>query len=253
MGSQVTFAGDDVSVFDNRLKYQSRSAEYELGRRQVSPSMLLVAGMLVVSLVGVFKGGESRRLMNHPAQTGAEMPPVETPAEKGLTVTMAAVLDAVAQRYRVSPQALQPIFLAAQQAANDIDPLLIIAIIGIESGFNPMAQSVMGAQGLMQVIPRFHRDKLPPDAAAGGLLDPVSNVRVGTQVLQEAIRRQGGLIEGLQHYAGASDDLDRGYASRVIAEKQRLELAARNRRGQAPVLASATRSAPFIEPPPKAE
>jgi hypothetical protein len=253
MGSQVTFAGDDVSVFDNRLKYQSRSAEYELGRRQVSPSMLLVAGMLVVSLVGVFKGGESRRLMNHPAQTGAEMPPVETPAEKGLTVTMAAVLDAVAQRYRVSPQALQPIFLAAQQAANDIDPLLIIAIIGIESGFNPMAQSVMGAQGLMQVIPRFHRDKLPPDAAAGGLLDPVSNVRVGTQVLKEAIRRQGGLIEGLQHYAGASDDLDRGYASRVIAEKQRLELAARNRRGQAPVLASATRSAPFIEPPPKAE
>jgi hypothetical protein len=253
MGSQVTFAGDDVSVFDNRLKYQSRSAEYELGRRQVSPSMLLVAGMLVVSLVGVFKGGESRRLMNHPAQTGAEMPPVETPAEKGLTVTMAAVLDAVAQRYRVSPQALQPIFLAAQQAANDIDPLLISAIIGIESGFNPMAQSVMGAQGLMQVIPRFHRDKLPPDAAAGGLLDPVSNVRVGTQVLKEAIRRQGGLIEGLQHYAGASDDLDRGYASRVIAEKQRLELAARNRRGQAPVLASATRSAPFIEPPPKAE
>ena len=242
-----------MSVFDNRLKYQSRSAEYELGRRQVSPSMLLVAGMLVVSLVGVFKGGESRRLMNHPAQTGAEMPPVETPAEKGLTVTMAAVLDAVAQRYRVSPQALQPIFLAAQQAANDIDPLLIIAIIGIESGFNPMAQSVMGAQGLMQVIPRFHRDKLPPDAAAGGLLDPVSNVRVGTQVLKEAIRRQGGLIEGLQHYAGASDDLDRGYASRVIAEKQRLELAARNRRGQAPVLASATRSAPFIEPPPKAE
>ncbi len=242
-----------MSVFDNRLKYQSRSAEYELGRRRVSPSMLLVAGMLVVSLVGVFKGGESRRLMNHPVQAGAETPPVETPAEKGLSVTMAAVLDAVAQRYRVSPQALQPIFLAAQQAANDIDPLLIIAIIGIESGFNPMAQSVMGAQGLMQVIPRFHRDKLPPDAAASGLLDPVSNVRVGTQVLQEAIRRQGGLIEGLQYYAGASDDLDRGYASRVIAEKQRLELAARNRRGQAQVLASATRSAPFIEPPPKAE
>jgi hypothetical protein len=244
-----------MSVFDNRLKYQSRSAEYELGRRQVSPSMLLVAGMLVVSLVGVFKGGESRSLMSHPAQAaaGTETQPAETPAEKGLSVTMAAVLDAVAQRYRVSPQALQPIFLAAQQAANDIDPLLIIAIIGIESGFNPMAQSVMGAQGLMQVIPRFHRDKLPPDAAAGGLLDPVSNVRVGTQVLQEAIRRQGGLIEGLQHYAGASDDLDRGYASRVIAEKQRLELAARNRRGQAPVLASATRSAPFIEPPPKAE
>ncbi len=251
----MTFAGDDVSVFDNRLKYQSRNAEYELSRRRVSPSMLLVAGMLVLSLVGVFKSGEHRRLINHPAEvsTGPETPPADTAPEKNLSVAMAAALDAVAQRYRVSPEALQPIFHAAQQAAKDIDPLLIIAIIGIESGFNPMAQSVMGAQGLMQVIPRFHRDKLPPEAAASGLLDPVSNVRVGAQVLQEAIHRQGGLVEGLQHYAGASDDPDRGYSSRVIAEKQRLELAARTRRNPQPAVAPANRQVLPGEATPKAE
>ncbi len=225
-----------MPVFENSLKYQSRNAEYEIGRRRVSPSMLLVAGMLVLTLIAIFKSNEDRRLMNHSNQvsTGAEAPPADTSPEKGLNLAMAAALDAVAQRYRVAPEALQPIFLAAQRAAKDVDPLLIIAIIGIESGFNPMAQSVMGAQGLMQVIPRFHRDKLPPEAAAGGLLDPVSNVRVGTQVLQEAIRRQGGVVEGLQYYAGASDDPDRGYASRVIAEKQRLELAMRTRRGPLP-------------------
>lgn len=244
-----------MSVFENRLKYQSRSAEYELSRRRVSPSMLLVAGVLVFSLIGAFKSGVNQRVSNYAARaaTDAETPAAEAAPEKGLNATMAAALDAVAQRYRVSPQALQPIFHAAQQAAKDIDPLLIIAIIGIESGFNPMAQSVMGAQGLMQVIPRFHRDKLPPHAAASGLLDPVSNVRVGAQVLQEAIRRQGGLIEGLQYYAGASDDPDRGYSSRVIAERQRLELAARTRRSAVPAAAPAIRQAPPGEITPKTE
>ena len=146
---------------------------------------------------------------------------------------MAAALDSVSQRYRIAPEALIPVFVAAQSAAKDLDPLLIIAVIGIESGFNPFKQSIMGAQGLMQVIPRFHRDKIPDDAGEAALLDPVSNVRVGTLVLQEAIRRQGGLIDGLQYYAGAADDPDKTYASKVIAEKQKLELAARSRKAAA--------------------
>jgi soluble lytic murein transglycosylase-like protein len=133
--------------------------------------------------------------------------------------------------------------LTAQQAARELDPLLIIAVIGIESGFNPFAQSVMGAQGLMQVIPRFHRDKLPPETPPTAFLDPVSNVRVGAQVLHEAIRRQGGLIEGLQYYAGAADDPERGYAARVIAEKQRLELAVRLRKPNTTTLGSNASSA----------
>lgn len=83
----------------------------------------------------------------------------------------------------------------------------------------------------MQVIPRYHRDKLPPETPVMSFLDPVSNVRVGAEVLHEAIRRQGGVIEGLQHYAGATDDPDRSYSTRVIAEKQRLELAVRARKG----------------------
>lgn len=240
-----------MSVLDSRLKYQLRNAEYEPGRRQVSPTMLLVAGMLVIALVGELNGGAHRRVAagapEIPASANAS--PVNSGAEKALSVSMAAALDSVAQRYRVSPEALQPIFVAAQQAAKDLDPLLIVAIIGIESGFNPFAQSVMGAQGLMQVIPRFHRDKLPADAAASGLLDPVSNVKVGAQVLREAIRRQGGLIEGLQYYAGASDDPDRGYSSRVIAEKQRLEQAIRARKPSLAMVSESQKTA--REAPPK--
>lgn len=74
----------------------------------------------------------------------------------------------------------------------------------------------------MQVIPRFHQDKIPEWAGAQPFLDPVSNVHIGAHVLQEAIRRQGSLMLGLQQYAGALDDDAMGYANKVVAEKQRL-------------------------------
>ncbi|MBI5899936.1 MAG: transglycosylase SLT domain-containing protein [Rhodocyclales bacterium] len=176
-----------------------------------------------------------------PASIAADAASTVQPVGTELNPSMSAALESVAQRYRVAPEALKPIFFAAQQAARELDPLLIIAVIGVESGFNPFAQSVMGAQGLMQVIPRYHRDKLPPETPPAAFLDPVSNVRVGAQVLQEAIRRSGGLIEGLQYYAGAADDPERGYATRVIAEKQRLDIAARARKGPAAAITTASR------------
>ena len=145
-----------------------------------------------------------------------------------LSPHMLGALDYVTQRYRVSPDALIPVFETAQLIGQErqIDPLLIVAIIGIESRFNPFAESTMGAQGLMQVIPRFHKDKLPKNKGAKPLLDPVTNIRVGVRVLEDAIRRSGSLVAGLQSYAGSSDPHGK-YSSKVLAEKARLEEAGR--------------------------
>ena len=145
-----------------------------------------------------------------------------------LSPRMLGALDYVTRHYRVSQDALIPVFELAQQIGQErqIDPLLIVAIIGIESRFNPFAESSMGAQGLMQVIPRFHKDKLPKGKGAKPLLDPAINIRVGVHVLEEAIRRSGSLVAGLQSYAGSSDPRAR-YSSKVLAEKARLEEAAR--------------------------
>ena len=142
---------------------------------------------------------------------------------------MKAALDIVVQRYRVSPEALKPVFDAIQSIARErnLDPLLLVAVISIESRFNPFSQSPMGAQGLMQIIPRYHQDKVPPAAGEQPFLDPVTNVRIGAHVLQEAIQRQGGLVDGLQYYGGAVDDEEKTYATKVLAEKLRLEQAAR--------------------------
>ncbi len=145
-----------------------------------------------------------------------------------LSPVMQKALAYVAQRYRVSAAALMPVFEAAQVVGQErrLDPLLIVAVIAIESRFNPFAESPVGAQGLMQVMPRFHMDKVPDDAGERPFLDPTTNIRIGALVLEDAIKRRGGLTAGLQYYAGSSDP-EGGYANRVLAEKARLEQAAR--------------------------
>ena len=160
-------------------------------------------------------------------------PALDAPSGFTLSPRMQGALDYVTRRYRVSPDALMPVFEVAQIVGQErrIDPLLIVAIIAIESRFNPFAESPMGAQGLMQVIPRFHMDKIPEDAGERPFLDPETNIRIGATVLAEAIRLRGSLTGGLQFYAGSSDPAG-GYANRVLAEKARLEQAAQ--RGAAP-------------------
>ena len=155
-----------------------------------------------------------------------ESPSPEAPSS-ALNPRMRGALDYVSRRYRVSTEALQPIFATAQTVGRELhlDPLLIIAVIGVESGFNPFSQSVVGAQGPMQVMPRFHLDKLPDEAAPAAFLDPVTNVQVGARVLKESISRNGGLEDGLQQFGGASNDPERRYSLKVLAEKQRLEQA----------------------------
>ena len=104
-----------------------------------------------------------------------------------------AVTEFLSKRYRVALDATAGYVQAAYHAGSvwKVDPLLILAVAAVESRYNPVAESPFGAKGLMQVIPRFHKDKLPANAGKAPLLDPVTNVRVGSLALEEAIRRNG--------------------------------------------------------------
>jgi len=198
---------------------------------------LMVAGFVfLMGLIGLQSGnlglldGLKSLLPSASAAVVEEDVPESPAAEESaaaLNPRMRGALDYVSRRYRVSTEALQPIFATAQVVGRELhlDPLLIIAVIGVESGFNPFSQSVFGAQGLMQVVPRFHMDKLPEEADRSDFLDPVVNVQVGAKVLKESIRRFGGLESGLQQFGGAMNDPDRRYSTKVLAEKQRLEQA----------------------------
>ncbi|MDX9698721.1 MAG: transglycosylase SLT domain-containing protein [Rhodocyclaceae bacterium] len=153
-------------------------------------------------------------------------PVVEEPE---LSEEMQRVRDWVARRYRVSSTVLEPVLAQAEDSAREVgvDPLLIVAMMAIESSFNPFAESHVGAQGLMQVIPRFHMDKIGENAAADALFDPVLNVHVGTLVLAEGLRRFGSLQAALQYYGGARNDPHAAYSKKVLAMKQRIAVAAR--------------------------
>jgi len=139
-----------------------------------------------------------------------------------------AVANAVARRYRISLEATRELVGTAYREGKviGVDPLLIIAVMAVESRFNPIAQSDGGAIGLMQVIPRFHADKF--DVAHGkSMLDPRTNIELGARVLKDYIRRGGTDVAGLQLYNGASADAGNGYANKVLGERQRLREAVR--------------------------
>jgi soluble lytic murein transglycosylase-like protein len=139
-----------------------------------------------------------------------------------------AVADTIARRYRISQEATRELVGAAYGEGRRIglDPLLIIAVMAVESRFNPFAQSDGGAIGLMQVIPRYHADQFLPGGGES-VLDPRTNISLGARVLKEYIRRGGTESAGLQLYNGAADDASNGYANKVLGERQRLQEALR--------------------------
>lgn len=146
-------------------------------------------------------------------------------AEVVLNREQQAVAEFIAKRYRVAEDAAGEFVALAYRAGAQfsLDPLLILAVMAIESSYNPVAQSVMGARGLMQVIPKYHPEKLEPHGGEQALLEPTVNILVGAQILREYQRRLGDTEAALQMYAGAFDEPTSQYANKVFAEKARLE------------------------------
>jgi hypothetical protein len=132
----------------------------------------------------------------------------------------------IAKRYRVATDAATMLVGATYTTAREIhlDPLLILAVIAIESRFNPFAESPVGAKGLMQVMANVHRDKFQPLGGVQAALNPVANIKVGSRILKDYVNRTGSLEGGLKMYVGAAaSDTDSGYGSKVIAEYHKLK------------------------------
>jgi len=158
--------------------------------------------------------GQSSAISRATATDPANLPPRQ-----------AAVAQWLSRRYKVAPE---PIGRLVQEAwalgdRAGLDPTLILAVVAVESRFNPFAQSNVGAQGLMQVVTRAHDDKYEAFGGTHAAFDPVTNLRVGVQVLKECISRAGDLNAGLSHCAGAASlPNDGGYSARVLMEQRNL-------------------------------
>ncbi|HNG81341.1 MAG TPA: lytic transglycosylase domain-containing protein [Piscinibacter sp.] len=222
------------------------------GLLEVSHNMLALIGLLIVAaaLFGYGKpelrhAVETEALGWLQARHEARAEPAELLAQqlsepeaiarataadpKELNRQQAAVAMWLSRRYRVAPEPIsrlvQEAWTVGQRAG--LDPTLILAIMAVESSFNPFAQSGVGAQGLMQVMTKVHDDKYEAFGGKHAAFDPVSNLRVGVQVLKECIARAGSLEAGLRYYVGAANlEDDGGYVGKVLAEQNNLRLVA---------------------------
>lgn len=151
------------------------------------------------------------------ASAGGGAPTLRDPRQR-------ALVEHLSRRYLIASEFTERIVAAAHRVAGEVglDPLLVLAVISIESRFNPIAESGMGAKGLMQIIPKYHLDKLRAAGGVEAVFDPESNIEIGARILQEYVYRTGSLEGGLQFYNGAWRDRSAAYAQKVLAEHSRL-------------------------------
>ncbi len=151
---------------------------------------------------------------------------------KDLPKQQATVALWLSKKYHVAAEPVSAIVSEAYEIGTRVrlDPTLILAVMAIESGFNPFAQSHVGAQGLMQVMTRVHSDKYQSFGGEFAAFDPLANLRVGVKVLQDCIRTAGSVEGGLKSYVGAANEEDDGgYTAKVMAEYTRLQQVALGR------------------------
>jgi len=168
---------------------------------------------------------------------------------KDLPKPQAALTQWLSRKYNIGTEPMAALVAEAHTAGTKakVDPLLVLAVMAVESGFNPIAQSPMGAQGLMQVMPQVHSEKYTRFGGRLAAFDPVANVRVGIKVLEECVARAGSAEAGLRLYVGAGNlEDDGGYANKVLAEHARLQAVSSGK--PLPVFTPAPETKPVLAP-----
>lgn len=132
----------------------------------------------------------------------------------------------IAEYYKIAPAAARKFVAAAMGAGEQakVDPLLVLAVVAVESHFNPVAQSNAGAIGLMQVIPKWHPKEAVYAGGEEGFLLGERNIIIGALALRKFIDMSRGNMEvALSRYNGSISDETRAYARLVLKKKAMFE------------------------------
>lgn len=154
--------------------------------------------------------------------------PIKDLSEEKHEVEAKTILDPKAQKaaeyiasnYRIAREAAELIAREAYKSGkeNNVDPLLILAIIGIESRFNPISESQVGALGLTQTMPEAHPEKIATiNRDQGHILNIADNIQIGSKIIGEYMRKFGNnSVLALQQYNGSLKDKSRIYSTKVL-------------------------------------
>lgn len=143
-----------------------------------------------------------------------------------LTQDQLAVTHWLSRKYRVS---LEPMGAMVSEAwavgeRSQLAPSLILAIMAIESRFNPYASGSQGAVGLMQIEQDAHSQALNHFGGRLSAFDPLTNLRVGVRHLQALIQQSRTLEQAISLYGASSGQaMERQYVERVLTEQKLLE------------------------------
>jgi soluble lytic murein transglycosylase-like protein len=148
-----------------------------------------------------------------------------------LTPEQARAARWIAKRHRVSRGATEQIVAASFETAKlmRLDPYLLLAVISVESGFNPLAESRVGAKGLMQVMPEVHKEKFENNGGVQAALHPWANIQAGAAVLREYLDRFKSTEAALLAYVGVGPSGTSEYPNRVMTIRDRLKAASKGR------------------------
>lgn len=224
------------------LVLRTTSADVREGFVEISRHSLALVGLVVVavSLTFVARPGLQMAVNDwvlgwlemRQAET-LEVPSVNDAAYratatsvKGLTKSQLAVTSALSRRYRVSPEPLAALVKEAWALGErtQIPATLLLAIMAVESKFNPFTSGTQGAMGLMQIDPDAHVSELAPFGGRLAVFDPLTNLRMGTRLLQDLMLQSETIEEALRQYAAASGQTDEVlYVDRVLNEQRLLE------------------------------
>lgn len=135
----------------------------------------------------------------------------------------------IATTYHIAREASELIVRESVKAgkANSVDPILILAIIGVESRFNPISESQAGALGLTQTMAEYHPEKVAKIVNdQGHILNIADNIQLGSKIIGEYMRKYGNNETlALQQYNGSLNDKSRAYSSRVLELKSKFDRA----------------------------
>ncbi len=165
-------------------------------------------------------------------------------AVQDLLPEQAKVTHWLSRKYKVAPLALEKLVAEAWQLGqlSQLPPTLVLAVMAVESGFNPFARGTQGAMGLMQIEPVAHAETLRQFGGQLAAFDPLTNLRIGARLLQANIKTAGSVEEGLRLYGRASGQAnEQAYVERVMGEYQQMERIIRGQAGMGPAVGTGQR------------
>lgn len=139
--------------------------------------------------------------------------------KQNLEQTQQTVIRYITTKYKnVSRQDAYNITKSAFEHArnNNIDPTLLLGLIEKESSFQKHITSRLNAQGLMQVIPRWHRATIERvvNKNGGDIKSIHNNIEIGTFILKTNLQKYHSIPRALQAYNGSHNGTS--YSKQVL-------------------------------------